>query len=494
MPAESFKYGSLAQEWHPTRNGSLQLHEIPRGAQQQLYWWRCRKKAHHSWQASFDARAAGASCAICRLERRRTVADAIPDSLPMWHPTRNGSVSPDDVAYRTMKKVWWRCTRNPEHEWQARPYQCSHSTGRVHCPYCKELRASRDNNLAVRFPEIAKLWHPTRNRPLTPEQVTSARRKPVWWRCEKGHVWKDSVWQRVVSPRRCIRCVPAGDRTTKAGTPVGRRLAALELVDGAPPRERTLAKLAPELAEQWHPTRNGSLGPSDFSPRSSRMVWWRCPAGPDHEWQEAPSQRFGRTGCPFCAQRRLSVTNMLGVVAPALAREWHSTKNGRLTPIDVPYGSHRRVWWKCPAGPDHEWETEIRTRAVVGHGCPFCSGRRTSITNCLANLYPLLAAEWHPTRNGRLTPSQITTRVTRKVWWRCSKDFTHEWQKPVVLRTRGVGCPFCRSNGTPSSRLDHADALGPQGRARVRQRSRVVRGQVHPRAQLLSRRDGRSST
>jgi len=61
----------------------------------------------------------------------------------------------------------------------------------------------------------------------------------------------------------------------------------------------------------------------------------------------------------------------LAEVNPELAKQWHSTKNGNLTPFDVSAGSHNKVWWKCSKGDDHEWEASIKSRNN-GNGCPIC--------------------------------------------------------------------------------------------------------------------------
>ena len=66
----------------------------------------------------------------------------------------------------------------------------------------------------------------------------------------------------------------------------------------------------------------------------------------------------------------------LQVLKPDVAKQWHSTKNGDLTPNDVTLGSNKRVWWQCER--NHEWEAVIFTRAR-GIGCPICNqGKQTS--------------------------------------------------------------------------------------------------------------------
>ena len=62
----------------------------------------------------------------------------------------------------------------------------------------------------------------------------------------------------------------------------------------------------------------------------------------------------------------------------------------------------------------------------------------------LATTHPLLAKEWHPTKNGKLSPEQVTGGCGKKVWWVCEKG--HEWQATVNHRGYGRGCPVCSGN------------------------------------------------
>src|SRR5262245_54375057 len=57
--------------------------------------------------------------------------------------------------------------------------------------------------------------------------------------------------------------------------------------------------------------------------------------------------------------------------------------------------------------------------------------------------HPKVAAEWNYEKNGKLTPDQVSDGNGRKVWWRCEKDPTHEWEAIVSNRAKGNGCPLC---------------------------------------------------
>ena len=122
----------------------------------------------------------------------------------------------------------------------------------------------------------------------------------------------------------------------------------------------------------------------------------------------------------------------------SLSKQWHPTKNRNLTPSDVTVGSNKKVWWQCEK--EHEWESTVKNRSK-GNGCPYCSGKRATSKNCLQALNPKLAKQWHPNKNGDLTPSDVMMGSGKKVWWQCERG--HEWEATINSRTRGNGCPYC---------------------------------------------------
>ena len=67
--------------------------------------------------------------------------------------------------------------------------------------------------------------------------------------------------------------------------------------------------------------------------------------------------------------------------------------------------------------------------------------RKVTDENCLECNFPDVAAEWHPIKNGNLTPKDVTKCSTKKVWWKCNKC-QYEWERTVHKRFRR-GCPAC---------------------------------------------------
>ena len=98
----------------------------------------------------------------------------------------------------------------------------------------------------------------------------------------------------------------------------------------------------------------GGGGTSATGPSFQLAVAGSAAVALDHEWQAPPNGRAGAgAGCPACAGQQVSVTNSLAALFPAIAAEWHPSKNETLSPVRTVAGSGRKVWWKCSAGqPD----------------------------------------------------------------------------------------------------------------------------------------------
>ena len=400
---------SLAAEWHPTRNGSLTSQDVTSGSGKRV-WWQCERG--HEWKASVSNRTNGTSCPYCAgkaVNTENCLSTVNPASASEWHPTRNGNLTPEDVTPHSNRVVWWQCERG--HEWKT---SVSNRTNGTSCPYCAGKAVNEENCLATVNASLAAEWHPTRNDSLTAADVTQYSHKQVWWQCKKGHEWKAAI----------------GDRNGGHGCPYcsGRYATA----------ENCLGTANSALAAEWHPTRNGSLTSQDVTSGSGKRVWWQCEKG--HEWKAAVNSRSRGTGCPYCAGTAVNEENCLATVNASLAAEWHPTRNGSLTSQDVTSGSGKRVWWQCEKG--HEWKAAVSHRSG-GQGCPFCSGRAVNEENCLGTVNPALAAEWHPTRNGGLTPQDVTSGSERRVWWRCKRG--HEWRATISHRSSGTACPYCHS-------------------------------------------------
>lgn len=261
-------------------------------------------------------------------------------------------------------------------------------------------------------------WDKSMNGELTAHDVSYGSHKKVWWRCKADHLWEAPVYSRTVSGSGCPYCT-------------GKKLLSYT---------KTLASEYPELLKEWHPTLNTGVSPDELPPGSHRKIWWKCSKG--HEWKAQVKSRTKGTGCPVCSNRKVKVgENDLFTTHPAVAAQWHPQKNGTRTPQTVVSGNHAKVWWLCDKG--HEWQATILSRTTLGNGCPVCAGKIVIPgVNDLANANPSIASQWHPTKNGTLTPEQVTPFSNRKAWWVC--DEGHEYDTVIAHRVHNSsGCPYC---------------------------------------------------
>ncbi len=216
-------------------------------------------------------------------------------------------------------------------------------------------------------------------------------------------------------------------------------------------RNMALSQFNPAVAARWHPTKNGTLTADQVSYGSAKIIWWLCPDC-GYEWESEVRRQTRKLKCPACTttQRLKERTSSFADIHPELVKQWHPVKNGRLKPEMFSCGSAKKVWWLCECG--HEWQARISARAAGG-GCPSCAvvNRRKAAVNqngSLLDKNPKLAAEWHPSKNGPLTPAQVTSSTPTKAWWLCP-DCGHEWEATIGSRHYGKGCPQCyRQNRT----------------------------------------------
>lgn len=288
---------------------------------------------------------------------------------------------------------------------------------------------SRSKNfisLAEHNPELIVEWHPTKNGDLTPNDISYGSAKNVWWLGKCGHEWEQNPNHRSRG-RGCPTCAQLSRGVSRSKNWID--------------KYGSLADNNPELAKQWHPTKNAPLTPNDVSVSNGNKAWWLCEKG--HEWEAVISSRNQGVGCPICSGHKLIVgENDLATVRPDIAKQWHPTKNGTLRPSDVTIGNGKSVYWICDN--EHVWKAKIANRTNSKHptNCPYCAGKKVLAGfNDLATVRPELVKEWHPTRNGDLTPTNVVAGSNEKVWWLCEKG--HEWENTVYHRTSGEQCPYC---------------------------------------------------
>lgn len=414
-------YAELREQWDAEKNAPLRLKDIDFDTYTKEIWWICEKG--HSWQARIRERVTRhRGCPYCSgmrvLAGFNDLASQYPALAKQWAKRPNGTLRPEEVTAGSNTVVWWRCSRR--HLWQATVYD--RAVAGHGCPYCAGKKVLTGyNDLKTLNPALAAEWDDEKNAPLRPEEVRPGSHQRAWWRCKEGHSWQAQVKSRASG----MGCPICAKKTIIVGV-------------------NDWAYANPEIAAEWDTEKNG-IPPEQVRTRDNKKYWWRCKNG--HSYQTTIGIRVGkqRTGCPYCTGKRVMVGETdLQTTFPELAAEWDYEKNTPLTPQQVTAGCNQKVYWICTKG--HSYQAIIGSRTGRSRsGCPYCSGKRVLAGfNDLQTLYPEVAAEWHPTLNGDLKPTEVTRGSNKKVWWQCV--WGHEWQAVIYSRTvsdRPVGCPEC---------------------------------------------------
>ena len=471
----------LALEWNYLRNGKLRPeHCLP--ASGKRVWWICSKG--HEWESPILSRHQGHNCSLCANQQVEKGYNDLATTNPIiaeeWHPTKNGSLTPYDVVAGTPKKVWWLGPCG--HEWIAQVNNRNNGQG---CSICaKGSRISFQEKSVyyyvqkyfpdafenARLPYLDSLeldiyipslkigieydgshWHTDLQRDLYKDnlchnngiQLYRIREKECPFYSRKTWIYlkdrsQDTLSLAIIQLLSMLRNMDSSVIDVNVHRD---RIEILQLVYLGK-KETSIATLYPEVAAQWHPSRNGKLAASFFSPGSGKSVWWLGECG--HEWEATIHSRIVGGGCPYCSnQRLLKGYNDLETTHPELLCEWDWERNGTLLPSDVFAGSEIMVWWKCSKG--HSWQN-YPYRRKAGAGCPICSNHQVLMGyNDLHTTHPQLSLEWNYRKNGELTPDMVVAGSNYRVWWKCSKC-GHEWQTTVTARSKGAGCKKCAND------------------------------------------------
>ncbi|MCJ7805653.1 zinc-ribbon domain-containing protein [Patescibacteria group bacterium] len=413
-----FNLDLVKGEFYSELNPEITFETLTQGGRQ-IITWKCSKGDDHIWEASLNQRTSGnklRGCPVCagkKVVTSNSLLTTNPEIAKEWNYERNKTITPSTITYGSNKKVWWQCLVNESHVWLASPKQRVNNNT---CPHCDSLQ--------VKYPDIAREWHPTKNNSLRPQDIASSSHTKVWWKCEKGvdHVWLSSPNTRVSNKSGCPIC--SGYKVVKSNC---------------------LAITHPELSSQWDYVKNANnLTPENVHAGSHKKVWWRCPKGDDHNWESVVKTRAKQgVGCPICSGRKVSLSNSLATKEPVIASLWHPTKNEPLNAYQVTPYSGQLVWWKCPEGEDHEWKSTV-ANLVNGSSCPVCMNRKITKNNNLFALFPDLKDEWDFEKNKDVNPVTLSAGSRMKVWWVCKRDPEHMWFSTIKDRTaKESGCPYC---------------------------------------------------
>ena len=463
----------LASEWNYEKNGTLKPEQFLINSNKKV-WWKCKKG--HEWQTAIVHRKNGTGCPYCSgryaIKGGNDLQTINPTLAKEWNYEKNNSLTPMDVKPNSNKTAWWKCKKG--HEWQAKINNRNNGTG---CPICNSERNTSMPEFAIMFylkkynleamhsykeygyeldvyiPSMkiaieydGYYWHKNKAEKDLEKNQKCKKDGVKLYRIREGlPSLNDSSIDYIINKdkedlSKAIEKILSDIIRKNVVIDLKRDIIDIENLREYKEKENSILFYNSLLAKEWNYGKNGSLKPEHFLINSNKKVWWICSKG--HEWQAKISDRNKGNGCPYCSSNIiLRGYNDLQSINPVLAKEWNYEKNNGLTPTDVQPNSNKKFWWIC--GKGHEWQASAINRNK-GRGCPYCSNKKVlKGYNDLGTINPTLASEWNYKKNNRLTPEDVLSNSSQKVWWRCNNG--HEWQSIIHSRNSGVGCPYCSS-------------------------------------------------
>lgn len=276
-------YPELAKRWHPTLNDSTP--DCVSAHSNKQFAWLCDKG--HTFYCSPDKRIRGNGCPYCSsralLLGYNDLETVFPNIAKEWDYAKNEG-TPKDYTHHSTYKANWKCSVCGN-EWTMRIRDRSDSKYQL-CPKCAAIKRGEERHASelqkrggITDPLLLKEWDYELNE-KGPEVYTPKSNKDVFWICSKcGYRFRAKISNRALR-KSCACCK---NKVAVKG-------------------KNDLATTHPQLAAEWHPTKNGDLKPDDVTYGAGKKVWWLCPEG--HEYQATLGHRSSGTNCPICNSGR----------------------------------------------------------------------------------------------------------------------------------------------------------------------------------------------
>lgn len=249
------EYPDIASLWHPTLNKDKKPENYTSTTSTKV-WFLC-PDTQEPYESRIDIQVKNGAKSPFQLNRKLLIGyndlmTKYPSIADMWDFEKNDTL-PQEYFPNSKKSVWWK---DPE----------------TKISYTKEIRkqvadsgkypfenggapaSPGINDLRTTHPRIAKLWHPTLNNGVIPDDVTAGSSKiKYWWLCPKYNY----PYQRTVRDQ-----IKAGEVSPLMSNHI--------IIKGV----NDVMTLNPELMEYWDYDKN-DIPPDEISEKSSYVATWK---------------------------------------------------------------------------------------------------------------------------------------------------------------------------------------------------------------------------
>ena len=171
----------------------------------------------------------------------------------------------------------------------------------------------------------------------------------------------------------------------------------------------------PDIMLDWMQELNQGQDPAIITSGSHKKTLWHCHKY-GREWYATVSNRTNGTGCVCDAKERKAESlrknlvirdGSLSQTRPEIARQWHPTLNGHLTPDDVTEKSVFKAWWINEGGT--VWQSAVNVICKVKSGTNPPKSLVIAGVNDLRTSNPELSTEWNYEKNKNIDISSVSS-------------------------------------------------------------------------------------
>ncbi len=351
---------------------------------------------------------------------------ANPEDAKIWNYEKNGDLTPDNVLYRSNRKVYFKCKEG--HEFKKAIYEMTTSDGKSRgCSHCKKtsIKArSGENDLFTLCPTAKEMWDYDENVGIDPETLLKSSGVEAHFKCLYGHKFVRRIQQFTKHPK-CPKC---------------------EFIEN-----HSIVSSRPEMLEYWDYEKN-MLSPYEVRPYSKEEVYWKCKRC-GHEWSAVIAHRATATKnkCPSCDMGRVFNENQKNAknfrnFNPEAAKLWIDELNNGLTPDNTAEKSGKIVYMQCINNPEHIYQHKVyNIPEQKPYGCPFCLEERTKAIPGETDLFTVCDKArnmWDCEKNEDYDVSRIYPKLSDKVWWKCENN--HSFERAINGFVISQECPECK--------------------------------------------------
>lgn len=199
-----------------------------------------------------------------------------------------------------------------------------------------------------------------------------------------------------------------------------------------PEYERSLAYQYPQVAKEWHPTKNGELTPEMVYASSSKKRWWECSNSHGYE-MTVGNRTHGKQKCPYCSGKRASPENNFAVTRPDILEFWDYTKN-YVKPDQIMPQTGKKYYFFCRNCGRSRLKALNNIVSNDHLYCAVCLNREVEFGNSLAQTNPELAAELVEEWSYKAT--EVTAKSGLTGVWKCINN--HFWEAAFYSRGMAV--------------------------------------------------------